>query len=304
MKVKLLGITLQTGKGISLAEFFEHLAKNQNKAIEHGGHPRLLYVAEEGSYYIGLLITTKDQKKFLELTQGNGNVEIVTRDVSDGALLADFNFFLIHKKTGRGIYQHYYQSCALNQFGYLARKHYEELKKAKIEAEKQSDSSVAKIKSIKKQFDGTLEWMQLVRPETFDKLVASFSHIHSFKFKFFTVKDEEPVFRPLANISKSVTQAFTFHQNTVVTSVADAIRAALNTFNVDKGRIEGVDSDGIEQVIFLENNPDSFGEFDYDTIADKLKKLAAKDFAGTWFMDEILKVAKAQNALLSTPTKI
>lgn len=43
-----------------------------------------------------------------------GNVEITARDVTEGSALADFNFFVVHSATGRGLYQHYYHSCTAN----------------------------------------------------------------------------------------------------------------------------------------------------------------------------------------------
>ncbi len=302
MKVKLFGIELRTGNGISLADFFSYLASSPQSSIEYNGHPRFLYVSESGDYHLGLLISTKDQKKFLELSQSGGDVEIVARDVSEGSQLADFNFFLIHKKTGRGIYQHYHHSCSANQFGYLARKHYEEFKTKRVASETGVNSSETELKSARKKYAGTLEWTQMVRPETFDALVSHLSQIRSFDFKFSTISDKEPVFRPLSNIAKSVTQTFRFTKTVSINNVANAIKQALKMFNIDRGRIDGMDSDGIAQVIFLECNLDSFGEFEFDAIADKMKKFLPKEFSKSWFMLEILKAAKGQEALLATPS--
>jgi len=303
MKIRLLGLDFQPGKGISLADLFSYIASKQGTSLNFHGYERLLYIEEIKEFHVGLLITTKDQKKFLELTQDSGNVKIEPRDVTEGAQLADFNFFLIHKKTGRGIYQYYHNSCALNPFAYLCRKHYDELKQAKIEQMLgllKAPTEGAKSK-VRKQYSGTLKWVQIVRPEAFDALIKTLSKIHSFSVTMSTLSQEEKVFRPLSLLAKKVSHEFKFSDDSTVSAIGDNIRSVIDKLAPDSGRVEGIDSDGLEQIIKLTNNPDSFGEFDYDNVAEKMN-FSPKEFATSWFMKEIVKIVESKPALFITKT--
>lgn len=303
MKIRLLGLDFQPGKGITLADLFAHIGSKQETSLRFHGYDRLLYIEEIDKYHVGLLITTKDQKKFLELTRQSGDVQIYSRDVSTGAQLADFNFFLIHKSTGRGIYQYYHNSCALNPFAYLCKKHYDELKQLKINLALESLSSPTERtkNNIKKQYSGTLKWEQIVRPEAFEALINTLSKIHSFSISMSTLSQEEKVFRPLSLQAKKVTHEFKFSDNSMASAIGDNICSLISKLTPDSGRVEGIDSDGFEQIIKLTNNPDSFGEFDYDDVAEKMN-FSPKEFAKSWFMKEIVKIVESNSALFITKT--
>lgn len=304
MKIRLLGFDLQAGNGITLADLFAHLASKQNSPIDFHGYERLLYVGENKKYHLGLLITTKDQKKFLELSQTGGAVKFEPRDVTTGARLADFNFFLLDKNTGRGIYQYYHNSCSLNPFAYLLRKCYDELKQEKIDASiskltSPTESSKAKIK---KQYSGTLQWTQIVRPENFEALVGRLQSINTFTVSMATLDQKESAFRSISSLAKKVVHEFKFSNDKGTNAIIRSITNFIKRDPPESARVDGIDEDGLEQVIKLTNNPDSFGEFEYDEVTEKMDFLP-KDFVSSWFMKEITKIADANSVLLMTKTR-
>jgi hypothetical protein len=306
MKIRLLGLDFQPGPGISLGELFADMAARQGSAIHFQGYERLLYVEEVRDYYVGLLITTKDQKKFLELTQHADTVKITARDVTAGAQLADFNFFLFHKQTGRGIYQYYHNSCALNPFGLLCKKYYDDLRHAAIAREidalavSMRDARVSAIErargKIRKKYQTSLKWLQIIRPEAFDALIRDLQKINSFSITMSTLSQEEPLFRPLALQARKVVHEFKFSDDGVVDTIKNGIRNTLAKVAPTAAKVVGVDHHGMEQIIKLANNPDSFGEFEYDEVAGRMN-FNPREFAHSWFMNQIIKVVEAKPAL-------
>lgn len=135
MQAHLMGFLWETGAGITLEDFFKHLAKLKDVETAYANYNRLLYVGERGNYYLGLFITIKDQRRSPEIKNESGVYKINVRSLEEGTNLVDFNFFVINKTTQRGLYQHYHHSCSLNQFGIFCQRQYEDLKQARIDAE-------------------------------------------------------------------------------------------------------------------------------------------------------------------------
>ena len=128
MKVDLTGFAWATGQGVSLDQLFQRLKAIVGTAVAFQGATRLLYLGEKGSYHVGLFLTTRDQRKVCELQQAaKGGFKMTVRQLTAGTDIVDFNFFLVHKKTGRGIYQYYYHSAGLIQFSAFCGSYYDEL---------------------------------------------------------------------------------------------------------------------------------------------------------------------------------
>jgi hypothetical protein len=132
MQAHLVGFLWELGKGISLNEFFAHLKSQHNVATKFGSYDRLLYISERDDYFLGLFLTVKDQRKVPEIQQAGEDYIVKVRDLDDDSSLIDFNFFAVNKTSAKGLYQHYHNSCSLNQFGLFCRRHYDDLRDAKI----------------------------------------------------------------------------------------------------------------------------------------------------------------------------
>jgi hypothetical protein len=298
MKIKLLGIDFTLGKGISLNDLFDHIKKTGDAGFELGGYGRFLYISDMDGYHVGLLITTKNHKKFLEFKADKANAKLEARDVSVGSKFADFNFFAINKNTGKGIYQYYHNSCSLNMFGMLCRAHYESLKDLRLEnAKAQAQNLTSKVeKAIREQYSGSLKWDIVVRKETFDKLIEEYKSISAVTLNVSTMAYEDTAFTPLSHEANKMTQRYTFSKGTAVGSLINGIREVISRANVDGAKVEGVDEDGLERIIKLANTPDSFGEFDFDGVAETMA-ITPNDFVASSFLMELIEVAKAAPAL-------
>ena len=68
MKVKVFGIQFNTGKAVTVSQFFDHLIASNTTNIDFHGFKRFLYLKKHDEKYIGLFVTTKDHKKFMEMS--------------------------------------------------------------------------------------------------------------------------------------------------------------------------------------------------------------------------------------------
>lgn len=298
MDIKILGIEFELGKGITLSDYFSYVESRKGEPVVLFKYGRFMYVADIGDYHAGLLITTKDQRKYIEFKRDAKHAKLEPKDITEGSQLADFNFFLISKKTGRGIYQYYHNSCALNTFGAVCKSHYDSLKSNLIKKalKSQPDITTKVEKHIRSSFAGTLSWSILVKPENFSQLVKELKSIKSFTVSMTTLAYKETIFRPLANKAKRMTQKFRFPFGTEPNVIIGDVEKLVGLPELESARIDGMDENGLDQVVKLENTPDSFGVFDYDRIA-ALMNLSPNDFPTSPFMNELLKIADANKAL-------
>ncbi len=301
MDIKLLGLEFELGKGITLDELFTYAQANKGKPIKLHKYGRFLYVADLGDYYGGLLITTKDQRKFLEFHNDAGDAKLEAKDLAEGANLADFNYFLIGKGSGRGLYQHYHNSCALNTFGTLFRQYYEGLKQSKIQSLRDAEGAKLTAKrerEIKSAHAGTLKWSILIRPEAFEDMVRKLKSVQSVTVSCTTMAYKETIFSPMSRLAKRIVQTFKFPGNTDSGAILGDLHELIESPETENVKVEGKDEHGHSQSLKLQNNPDAFGFFDYDRVA-ALMTLSPTDFAKSPFMEELLKVAAEKKALFN-----
>lgn len=276
---------------------------NANGApLKVGTHERFTYVDIVDGYHVGLIITTKDHSKFLEFSRDKMNAKLEARDLEDGKQLADFNFFAINQKTGKGIYQYYHQSCSIHGFGALCKLYYDNLKKQRIESAKEKVRAGGKEllpkdeRKISKDYSGTLQYSVIVRAETFRSMVKELKRINSVTLTVSTLTYNDTVFTPIALVAKNMTQKFTFEKKSLIGNVVPTVLGVTGLDGVKRAKVEGVGEDGLDQVIKLYDTPDMFGEHDFDDIVGTMT-ISPADFAKSKFLRSIIDVANNETVI-------
>lgn len=308
MQVRLLGFRLEvTSKALDLSSFaaaVSAVATNQKSAQDS---QRLLFLNSNShtEYHVGLVVTVKDQKTFCRLVADNGNLLVKVDELELDTKLMEFNFFVVNKATGTGLYQYYHQSCSLSSFGYLVANRFREYKESVIQAEidkvPEAERSEARIAKVRKQFNGQLNWEILVRAEKLEELIAELKRVKSFEWTVATPTVEQEDFKPLAPYIRNQRSKLSFEVGAPVSTLAAAISAAATRMNLLKGRIEGEDADGLDRVLRLLDNPENFGEYDYDDLAGKLNDLDLTQFQHAWVATELIKACKGHAHIFETP---
>jgi len=308
MKAQLLGFVWTMGKGITVAEFFAHLATLKGKPERFSEHDRLLYVGTRGDYHVGLFLKLKDQRRSAEIARSGTAFRVTVRELEEGTNLIDFNFFILHKQTGRGVYQHYHQSCSLNQFGIFCSNHYDELKKSKIATAHAANGPSLPSEDQKKRadraFKGSLTWENMVRKEALSKLLRELDRIKFFDFTLTTIEDNDALVRPLKAYAKKNRRIVRFGSNG--SGLIPAIVGIAQRSGITGGRVGGVDAENRERVFRLIENPDTFGEYEYDELAnDTVLNLANVEQSP--FFERMLGIVTGSaemKAIFETPVRV
>lgn len=298
MKVRLLGFTSEIAdtaekSPISMVSFMEHLIDDQDTATSIGAHGRLLYIDKntDANYFLGLAITVKDQKRYCELLQNGKKFTIKVTDLENKMM--DFNFFVLNKKSGIGLYQHYHHSCGLNSFFHIINSKFNQFKNNIIENEINKDENIgtnANIRKIKKKLRGKISNCILVKKDNLEKLISELEAIKSFEFEYTYLDVKEPEFQPIKSTVKKERKKYTFEKGGITSAISSAVGKFVKNNELDEGKIIGLDVDGNERIYRILNNPDNFGELDYDDIAEKLNELDISNFQTSWVIKELLKV--------------
>jgi hypothetical protein len=308
MKASILGFWLEPASAITLGDLFQRLKAKKGKAEKFRGYDRLIFVDETDTYHIGLLLTSKNYKRFCELHKQGETLSINVRQVQEGASLIDFNFFVVNKETGRGLYQYYHNSCRCPMFGNYCIEEFDQIrqerKAAAITAAGGSKAPDHQLTMISRKYEGTLSWGILVRPEKFDDLVRKFDAIHNFDFELNSITAEkEQRYRLLQGVAARIRHQVGFERKVSVKDRAAAILKFVRGQN-DLGdlSVAGRGVDGLERTIELYDNPDSFGSYEFDSLAQNMD-FEPKDFAKSVFMSEIIRVADAHEHILKPKAK-
>ena len=178
--------------------------------------------------------------------------------------LMEFNFFVYNKTTGAGLYQYYHQSCSANSFGDLT----------------------------KKKFENKINFSVIVRKEALKALIEEMKRVKAFHYALVTPEVHQDAFAPLKPFIKMKSERLTFAVKTPMNFVATAIEKFVSGNSLQRGCIEAVDEDGIDRMINIIDNPDSFGEYDFDDLVSKLNELNLTKFEHSWVIGELISKCK------------
>lgn len=310
MQVRFIGFTMATeSKGFTFHNYIESM-KSSGYQIEGGEHGRILYFNDTHSteYFAGLLVTVKDQRTYCKLINASGKLHVEVTALNRDANLMDFNFFVINKATGAGMYQHYHQSCSINLFGSINSKKFAELRTAHLEQaiKKKSENITLKKKDekvLRAQYKGNLMFEVLVRKENLDALIEELARVQDFEFSLSTLTASEPEFKPLDSYIRKERHSISFTQETPVLALSRLIPKIIKAKGIDEGKVTGVDANGITRILRLMDNPDNFGEYDYDAVAPRINDLNIDEFERSWVIKELISKCKANSHLFEVISK-
>lgn len=298
MKVKYLGFELGTKKNkIKIKEFID---KNLDFIDEDILERDFIIDAETNEqYYKGLILTVKDQKAFCKLQGSRDDLQIKVENLDGSEQLIEFNFFIINKTTGRGLYQFYYQSTSLNKFGEILKRKFVEyrdsLKTDEIHINISSGKSDKASRSIaNKKYHDLLIFEMLFKTQTLKDLLLKCKKIKSFEYEFCSYDRMEEACVPLAALAKKMRQKVTFSQPNLVQNISESISQLISDQEPDKGTVIVIDEFDQEMPYKLLDTPDLFHEEEFDELVQKLNDIKVGNFTDSKILDEMIKISKSK----------
>jgi len=287
MDIKVYAFELNFRHGIDIDDLFNHVqSKGDNDVqkivdyLENGGDkPNINKIVSTSSrtsnldYIVGISLSIKDVSAFCSLKANNGKLEVSAEQLESGTLMTDFNFFVIHKPTGRGLYQHYFQSQATTTFCKLLKDHYRTLRGNLVASEtevlqhSQGFSKKKALRQAKQKYFHFLPTSVIERPEDIGELISELTRIDSLAFEPESYEDYTQFGRPYQGLIKKVKPVIYFEKGQNVMGQCKEWAASLFTANDIKAAIvKGIDINGNEATIKLNNDYQVLHKYDYDDL--------------------------------------
>jgi len=310
MKVRILGFEWITSKGITVSEFCNYLESISGREFSK----RVIAVTKKDGFWVGILLSIKDMKAYCEMRDEKGGFSISPKELDRSTHIADFNFFIIHPETGRGLYQHYHNSPAINTFCFFNKQRYDELKSKIIENEWRGSGSGDEEKklAIMKNYEGSLRYSLPMTEKDFQQCVSGLKKINHIVYEYSYFTEQERLFSPVGTYAKRMTHKVVFPKSKKVLTpqflndIKDAITEMIP--NLKGARLKGVDPEGHEAVYKLINDYDPFAEFDYEDVIRTVKIDSTnllKSICDAYFIDKMIEISRQPEvkAILSVKTK-
>lgn len=282
MKIRILGFELYLkNDAVTLQRLIEEIqakGKQQiadlDKIIANPGNisslDRIIVISKKGDYWIGVTIKIKDVKSFCKLTNSSGVIELTSQDLEGNDRIVDVNFFVINKKTGKGLYQHYHQSTWVNSFCKILQFRHREIcesskalinKKAEVE-----NWSPKKTKKELSRFNSGLTYGIIPKPGDFPEFVRQMELVRKIQFEYKTEPESYSPMQALRKEAKRVSHIFSFGSRAkqAADQIRNRIAKAAENGQFKRARVEGIDPSNVEVVYNLDKNYDYFSEYDYD----------------------------------------
>lgn len=296
MDVRFQGFTFKIGsfKG---EDFFNFLKSKEQQLYPFTGFDRLFKIIETENYYNCLLITIKTQKTLATLEEIDGEFVIDVASLKDKRLF-DFNFLIVSKNKSSVIYQHYHNSLNCNQFCKFLRQRFEDYKRH-LKDGLNTEQDAKKITEINRTF---FNYTQYYKRDSFEKLTANLERIQRAKCSISSKEVINKVFTPLnvgiGNNLKDIKIEIHFD---IKASHFSRLRSILKLKKIDSDKINVSGLDELGHLINYDSethkNLDSFEEYSYNDIADKLKSVKLSDLNENHYMFKLLESTIKKNIL-------
>ena len=258
-------------QALGLEDFLSMLGILNGRMIKN----RVLYIVEDGSLWKGVVLTVKDLKTFTKLVSSQQEIKLGIHELDDSEKIADFNFFIIDKNSGFGLYQHYHHSCSLNLFNVIARNNYRKMKEQMKESEKElleNDSSMSKkdIKLALKRYSGDFIGSIIEREGSFAERVEKLQDAREAEIEFSVLSFNDGAFQAVSTHLKRVKHQLFFLKNTSPLARVSSLASIFKQQSIKKAKVVGIDENGNDIVYRMFNDFDKFATYDYDDMVSEL----------------------------------
>jgi hypothetical protein len=269
VKVRFLAFELSCKGGVSFPELVDFIQGQEPVRVAQ--YDRVLRMAEKDGFYLGVVLTVKDQRQSLELDKEELVVEV--REVEKGKAPIALNFFVVNASTMRGLYSHYHQSFGVKKLGELLNGQMQRLVQSKIDQRvldhEQKEGALADSakRRIRASFNSRVKITQMVRQEDLPDLVKEMHRVKMMRFEVATLRTDVPLFRPVKDYVRTIRAEVVFEREA---NARQVVVDFVNGMSGARGKIFGEDEDGEERIVSLLENYERFGEFDFGDVASAM----------------------------------
>ena len=299
MKVKALGFRLTPIGQATLPNLAQRLVRRSGQEFSFGTHERRLYCSVTESngenFAVGIFLTIRDHKKFLQLSERNGTISITVTELDNDTRPFDFNFFAIHLPSGSGLYSHYFFSCSFQSFFKFLRDQYLRANKAMEEGIEVDDRSAIRASERR-----NMAYAMFHRRDSFEDAIKNLLEVKQFEYDILTPSSMTQEMQPLSTKLKTERRQIRFKANLSGTSLWNRIKNMLpgTGDGRQRFRVIGKDTSGERVPIDFIAPPDHFSEDDFDDLADN-EILNLSNVGNSGYVQKLLHLFEQRKALFT-----
>jgi hypothetical protein len=313
MQVKHQAFEMNPTPGVPLGRLLDHLkAAKVTKFTASGSPSRMLYAAPiDDTWDAGLIVTFKDQRMFCEAVEKDGAITFSVHEVVGEKKAVEFNHFVVNKETGRGVYQHYFGSCALGGATKMITPTHDVVRDAL--RRELSDSRPDLSSGRRERFlDETLprrgyhfKMTHLPSPKELEDLLTKMKLARGIEYELASFDVPESGLKPIESLLRRRVHRVRFAPKTLVSQVADTILEFFRSADFEKATVECVNEFGDPETLNMIEQAANIGERKhFDAIAADLPNTTVDStkIASSKIIRDLLKIASTGDgkALISS----
>jgi hypothetical protein len=290
MKVKSHGFRLQPVGEATIGQLADRLTRRSGEEFTFRQMERRLYcsvtTAHSEVFAVGLFLTIRDHKRFLQLQNDRGTLTVKVSELDDQTSPFDFNFFIIHTATGSGLYSSYYSSCSLPMFHSFLRDQY--LRTLK---ELEDGTAISEKERVRQSKKRNLQLQIFHRRDSFEDAVRQLAEVKLFEYDILTPASMATELQPISSKLKLERRQVRFEAGLTGDSFLSHIKSLIpaNPLNSQRFRVVGEDTSGDRVPIDLVAPPDHFSEDEFDDLADS-EEWNLADIVNSPYIQKLLQI--------------
>ncbi|ERK18598.1 hypothetical protein L579_1922 [Pantoea sp. AS-PWVM4] len=294
MKVKSIGFEIENpNQFIKTGDVLAAFIQASRRVHSYTDSSRQILMSEEPDYYVGMVLTYRNQKKNCKSTFSGGKFRLKVEDLKGSEKLVSFNFFCLKKSNLKGLYLYHHSSCSINSlfsnFQTISNDYIRSVNKKEIDAlgEKPKKKDVI---AVNKKYKERFNFKILTTQSSIEAILAQFKKIKSASFRFSHLQFEQKPMSAIETITKNIDINFSIDNasRSKTSNIGRLISDAYGSVsNILKAKVVALDYNDNERFIDVMNCPTFFDEYDFDLIADKVDGLTNDNYSSSEVIDII-----------------
>lgn len=295
MRVKSIGFEIHNpNPNINTSDVIKSFIASSDRVHNYADYSRQILLSERDSYYVGLVLTYKNQKKNLKSTINGGKFILKVEDLKADEKVVAFNFFCLKKSNLKGLYLYHHSSCSVSSlFSNLQTISNEFIrKKNKEDLDALGKNASQKNKAaVNEKYNERFDYKVIFNQEDIEGVLSEFKKIKSAAFRFshigFTEGPMTAIEEETKNIDVNFTIANELRSSThrLAGKISNAYKASKN---IIKAKVVAIDYHDNERLIDILNCPTFFNEYEFDYIAEKVDGLSNDNYTQNDVVDIII----------------
>ncbi|HGG6663410.1 TPA: hypothetical protein ACJG8Q_003497, partial [Salmonella enterica subsp. diarizonae serovar 61:i:z] len=285
MKIKSIGFCISnTNVNISTQDVMTAFINNSNRRHSRSDYSRQILISDNKDFYIGLVVTFKNQKKNCLAKFSRGQFKLKVEDLTKGDKLVSFNFFCIKKKSMKGLYMYHHGSCSLNSmFTHLQTISNEFIRNqcsTEIDnlGEKPSQSD---IKKINEKYNKRFEFSVITNKNDISTILRSFKEIKKATFRFDYIDFKGGPMTAIEPFTNTTEINFNIQSadKTKISALSQHLTSIYKGLpGIIKAQVKAIDHSGLEKTVNFMNCPTFFETYEFDDIAKETDGVTNKNY--------------------------